>query len=522
MAQILAQVALTATDTALLLVSRAAGAGVAGRQIAVSLDAGNAWTGSAVVKVNTAPPGQAVSLSNVAYINAATGVTISAGTPITAVGGYIVPDTQNGYDLYLAYTHTSGSAVVVVLTEDAGAGDSTDIGDATANSLTVTNNETVGGTLGVTGATTLGSTLAVTGVSTFSSRVAVTGAAVAAVATTPGTAAGSSTVTGAVGGATTIATTGVGGKGGGIALTTGAGGTAALAATAGTGGAGGDYAVTTGAGAASAVTGSGTGTGGKGGAIALTTGVGGAVSTSTGANVGGASGAITLTTAAGGAAADGSANTGGASGAITIATGDGGTGATAAGVSGGVTIQTGASTATVGSVLVKPGGVTSLTVSDAAVNVASGIALQTNGTRVGYDVTAYGAGTAYALTDTAAAIDFGTTDPAIVVDAAGTYLIMGQVNLAYNGATVAAETATIKVRRTNNTAADISAVVVLDLPAATTLTHTYGVFVIPPFVYTTANTDDAVTLFGNVSAALGAGTIDATAIGTSLVAIRLY
>ncbi len=147
--------------------------------------------------------------------------------------------------------------------------------------------------------------------------------------------------------------------------------------------------------------------------------------------------------------------------------------------------------------------------------------LDINGAPLGKTVTVYGAGTAYALTNTAAAIDFGTTDPSITLDAAGTYLIMGQVNLAYNGATVAAETATVKVRRTNNTAADLSAVVVIDLPAATTLTHTYGVVPIPPFVYTTTVADDVVKLFANVSAGLSAGTIDATAIGTSLVAVRL-
>lgn len=148
--------------------------------------------------------------------------------------------------------------------------------------------------------------------------------------------------------------------------------------------------------------------------------------------------------------------------------------------------------------------------------------IQSNSGRVNYNLSAYGAGTAYALTNTAAAIDFGTTDPVLTLNVAGTYLIYGQVNLAYNGATVAAETASIKVRRTNNTAADLSVVPVLDLPVATTLSHTYGIFQIPPFVYTTAATDDSVTLFANVSATLGAGTIDATAIGTSLVAVRLY
>lgn len=147
--------------------------------------------------------------------------------------------------------------------------------------------------------------------------------------------------------------------------------------------------------------------------------------------------------------------------------------------------------------------------------------LDINGAPLGKTVTAYGVGTVYTFTDTAAAIDFGTTDPAIVLNAAGTYLISGQVHVAYAGATVAAETATLKVRRTNNTAADLSVVVVIDLPVATTLTNSYGIVTIPPFVYTTTAADDAVSLFANVSAALGAGTITATAIGTSLVAVRL-
>ena len=138
------------------------------------------------------------------------------------------------------------------------------------------------------------------------------------------------------------------------------------------------------------------------------------------------------------------------------------------------------------------------------------------------EIATYATGTAYALTDTAAAINVGTTDPVIVLNVAGTYLIMAQVNLAYTGATVVAETAAIKVRRTNNTAADLSVIVPIDLPVATTLTHTYGVIQIPPFIYATAATDDSVTIFANVSAALGAGSIDATAIGTSIVAIRLY
>jgi len=139
-----------------------------------------------------------------------------------------------------------------------------------------------------------------------------------------------------------------------------------------------------------------------------------------------------------------------------------------------------------------------------------------------YTVVAQGVGTVYSLTDTAAKIDLGTTDPVIVPAQKGTYLVMAQAQVTYTGATVAAETASFKVRRTNNTAADASAVVVIDLPVATTLTHTYGIVQIPPFIYTTTATDDSLEIFANVSAALGAGTIDIAAPGTKITAVRLY
>lgn len=160
--------------------------------------------------------------------------------------------------------------------------------------------------------------------------------------------------------------------------------------------------------------------------------------------------------------------------------------------------------------------------STGTVNILTATGLLTAGNQVGYNRSAYGVGTAYSFTNSAAAVDFGTTDPAIVLDKTGTYQICGQLHVAYAGATVATETATVKVRRTNNTAADLSAVVVIDLPVSTTLTHSYGTVQIPCFFYATAATDDAVTLFANVSAALGAGTINATAIGTSITAVRLY
>lgn len=145
-----------------------------------------------------------------------------------------------------------------------------------------------------------------------------------------------------------------------------------------------------------------------------------------------------------------------------------------------------------------------------------------NGGRLLTTLSAYGAGTAYAFTNTAAAIDLGTTDPSITITTAGTWKITACVQVTYTGATVVAETATLKLRRTNNTAADLtSSSITLDLPAATTLTYTYGIVQLPAVYYTTVNANDVVTIFANVSAGLGAGTIDAVAGGTWIVAERL-
>jgi hypothetical protein len=137
-----------------------------------------------------------------------------------------------------------------------------------------------------------------------------------------------------------------------------------------------------------------------------------------------------------------------------------------------------------------------------------------------HERTVYGAGTAYTLTNTTNAVDMGTTDPVVTINSAGTYMIQVRVLLNYNGATVAAETANVKLRRTNNTAGDVTgATTTIDLPVATTLTHSYGVVTLPPVIYTTTNTDDSLTIFANVSATLGAGSIQVGE--ASIVALRI-
>lgn len=133
----------------------------------------------------------------------------------------------------------------------------------------------------------------------------------------------------------------------------------------------------------------------------------------------------------------------------------------------------------------------------------------------------YAAGTAYSLTASDAAVDFGTTDPTIEFVTAGTYLVHGRALLKYNGATYAGnETATLHLQRTNNTPAAITnATTTAALRIITTITDTVGVMPMPPVIYT-AGAGDIITIYGAVSATPAAGSVDCTE--ASVVAIRLY
>ena len=119
---------------------------------------------------------------------------------------------------------------------------------------------------------------------------------------------------------------------------------------------------------------------------------------------------------------------------------------------------------------------------------------------------AVGTGTTYLLTTTVAAVDFGTTDPAVVLPGPGTYVITGTLQVDAVAATVGTtQNLDLRIRRTNNTPADIDQAII-DLSPLTAQTLTVGLYNLRA-VYVTANNDDAVTLFAGLSAALAAGTM---------------
>jgi len=156
-----------------------------------------------------------------------------------------------------------------------------------------------------------------------------------------------------------------------------------------------------------------------------------------------------------------------------------------------------------------------------AFNIQGGAAYQLNGVALLNPLSVYATGTVYTLTAVSAAVDFGTTDPIITVNAAGTYAIRAKIKVALNGATFAANrTLTVKLRRTNNTPADLAnSSTTWIVPVVTTITNTLAVIELPEVLYTTALANDTVQLFADISVVPTAGTISIDE--ASIIAVRL-
>lgn len=137
-------------------------------------------------------------------------------------------------------------------------------------------------------------------------------------------------------------------------------------------------------------------------------------------------------------------------------------------------------------------------------------------------LTVYGAGTAYTLTNAQALVNMGTTPPSLTITAAGTYLLLARARIDYVGATFAANrTITAKLRRTNNTPADVSnATASAVTEIITTLTYTALILPIPPVVYTTAAATDIIQLFAGIDVVPSAGSVQIPE--CEIVAVRLF
>lgn len=138
-------------------------------------------------------------------------------------------------------------------------------------------------------------------------------------------------------------------------------------------------------------------------------------------------------------------------------------------------------------------------------------------------VESHASGTAYSLTNSAATYDFGTTDPTITLTPAySVWQITMSQKLKYNGATFAANrTVTTKLRRTNNTAADVSNSTddQTTTDIVTTKTETFTTINTVLTYTVTASGGDVIVPQGLVSVVPTAGSLDVTK--CDIVAVRL-
>jgi hypothetical protein len=130
-------------------------------------------------------------------------------------------------------------------------------------------------------------------------------------------------------------------------------------------------------------------------------------------------------------------------------------------------------------------------------------------------VTSYAAGTLYTLTTSSAALTFGTTSPSVSLTA-GTWRLFAGVNLAYSGATITNQTCNVKLYNVTGSAAVANATLTPALPPATTLSYTVGMFMLPVVELVVASTS-TISLYGNLSASTGAGSVTA-GLGTFILA----
>lgn len=165
-----------------------------------------------------------------------------------------------------------------------------------------------------------------------------------------------------------------------------------------------------------------------------------------------------------------------------------------------------------------PGDVTDLLISTSG----SGSQLKVNNQPVNTynNLSVHAAGAAYALTNSAAKLDFGTTDPSLTIDKKGTYLLTGRCQLRYNGTTFTNNrTATLALRRTNNTPTDVTNGTVTALTRITTTLTDHFVDLAWSVLYTTTNTDDVIELFGSVNILPSAGSLDA--VEAAIIAVKV-
>ena len=120
------------------------------------------------------------------------------------------------------------------------------------------------------------------------------------------------------------------------------------------------------------------------------------------------------------------------------------------------------------------------------------------------------------------AVEFATISPAITLSSDGVWMLTARISIdnGNGNATVAGETLTFKLRRTNNTPADITETICeWIIPAVVSNGGTLLSITLPVAIYTASGSDDAIALYAEVSAIANAGAyvpVEASIIATKI------
>ena len=124
---------------------------------------------------------------------------------------------------------------------------------------------------------------------------------------------------------------------------------------------------------------------------------------------------------------------------------------------------------------------------------------------------AYGTGTNAPINNTTGLLTFGTTSPTITITAAGTYFVTAGLSQYFNNANFSTpRTATYKVRRSNNTATDLTETLVTNLlSTGGAMTMDAGGWSLPGAIYTTSNTNDVLEVWATLDGNPASGNFEA-------------
>lgn len=146
--------------------------------------------------------------------------------------------------------------------------------------------------------------------------------------------------------------------------------------------------------------------------------------------------------------------------------------------------------------------------------------LSANAGQTNITYSAYSGGTNYTLTTSNAPMTFSSSNPSITLGIPGKYLLLANFTIGGNNVTTGVQVEIqAGMTRQNNTPTSLGLYDVLSVPPQTAFVGNYGVTQLLPLIYTTANSNDIITINGLRVGAVVSGSFEVGNAG--IVAVKL-